>query len=569
MKPIHIIILALVLASCSQNTEVTDSKPLPTVGVQTVESGLQQTIRLTGTVEPTLTANFSADTPSDVIQLPVRIGQTVQKGQLLMILGNDTLNTRLTNAHISLGTALESLNQTGKNNEQAIAAAELQRTIAENALQNLLQQQEAQKKQAQEQYNSTVLGTTLSVAAAEQQVINIAQTTQNTVNNALAAANSVIEYSESQNDLTSIKEIHVGVKDSNLRTQTENMFKELAFMNAIQKKSADDALKLAKYAETALTQLLSVLSNSVTSPDYSQVDLQTDIATISNRLSAVQNTTAQIQSAINGLNSAKQERNGNPQIEIQAKAQLDTVLTQLQSAESQARLTLKQAEQNVAIAKNQASTTQIGAKSTVQSIQNEIRNANTSLGELQITAPFDGTVQRIDVTPGETVNVGQSLITLEGDGGKKIVASITADERMYIDIGNILEINKNVRAEISGISPSADPITKKYTIESITTDPRLRIGEFVDIEIPLRIDSSVQEIFVPITAVHIEADETYVWLAKDTNDGTVAKKTPVILGDIIGEYITIESGLAPGDSLITDGNRSIKNDETLITVRNS
>lgn len=227
MKPIHIIILALVLASCSQNTEVTDSKPLPTVGVQTVESGLQQTIRLTGTVEPTLTANFSADTPSDVIQLPVRIGQTVQKGQLLMILGNDTLNTRLTNAHISLGTALESLNQTGKNNEQAIAAAELQRTIAENALQNLLQQQEAQKKQAQEQYNSTVLGTTLSVAAAEQQVINIAQTTQNTVNNALAAANSVIEYSESQNDLTSIKEIHVGVKDSNLRTQTENMFKEI------------------------------------------------------------------------------------------------------------------------------------------------------------------------------------------------------------------------------------------------------------------------------------------------------------------------------------------------------
>ncbi|KWR84749.1 MULTISPECIES: multidrug efflux RND transporter periplasmic adaptor subunit MexE [Pseudomonas] len=71
------------------------------------------------------------------------------------------------------------------------------------------------------------------------------------------------------------------------------------------------------------------------------------------------------------------------------------------------------------------------ARAQVAAIQAELDNARLNLSFTQITAPIDGRVSRAEVTAGNLVNAGQSLLTTLVSTDK-VYAYFDADERVYL-----------------------------------------------------------------------------------------------------------------------------------------
>lgn len=71
------------------------------------------------------------------------------------------------------------------------------------------------------------------------------------------------------------------------------------------------------------------------------------------------------------------------------------------------------------------------ARAQVAATQAELDNARLNLSFTQITAPIDGRVSRADVTAGNLVNAGQTLLTTLVSTDK-VYAYFDADERVYL-----------------------------------------------------------------------------------------------------------------------------------------
>ncbi|MCM2319121.1 MAG: efflux RND transporter periplasmic adaptor subunit [Pseudomonas sp.] len=89
------------------------------------------------------------------------------------------------------------------------------------------------------------------------------------------------------------------------------------------------------------------------------------------------------------------------------------------------------------------------AKAAVAAIQAELDNAQLNLGFTRITAPIDGRVSRAEVTAGNLVNAGQSLLTTLVSTDK-VYAYFDADERAYL---KYLELARQAGGDARGASP--------------------------------------------------------------------------------------------------------------------
>ena len=98
------------------------------------------------------------------------------------------------------------------------------------------------------------------------------------------------------------------------------------------------------------------------------------------------------------------------------------------------------------------------AEAKLKSAQATLASAKAALDDLQVTAPFDGTVAKIDVKVGENVNAGVPVITI-------------ADySRLIVETDNLTEIEvvKIEKGQEVSIVPDALPdVTLKGRVESI------------------------------------------------------------------------------------------------------
>lgn len=564
----RLLLFSLLLLTACNATPVQEAvlAPVPSVQTQVVTPGLKQNFTVTGEIQASIQATIGADAKADIIQLPVRLGQVVQKGELLMVLGSDTLNTRITNAHIAYNTAVQTVDQSKVTSLASVANAQIALDTAKKTLRTTQAEIAARREQANATYESTVLSQNLSIEASETNLQNILSTTKNTVANALNTANNIFEFNDIVNDQTNVREIHIGIRNTTLRDRTYETLNGLFYRSQAIPKTYESAVELLEVAEAAFKQSIDVLNNSITSNAYTTTELSANTAAISGQLSVLQNMLSQLRAAQASVNSARQQIGTTSQIATSAKAQLDATLAQLNAQEVQASRAVEQATNALAVAKSQAEASELTAQSALNSIGNELRTTQTALNELRINAPFAGRIKSIPVTPGQEVTIGQTLLTIENADTLKIVVFIAPAEVRLLKIGSPVLINNKVQSSVTSISPSADPITQKYEVEIAVTNETLQAGEYVDVQFETTLTDS-NRFFIPISSVHIESTNTFVWLVRASGSGTsLAHKQVIKIGDLQGIYTEVTEGLQRGDTIIVGGGRTLTGDAIPVTI---
>ncbi len=243
-----------------------------------------------------------------------------------------------------------------------------------------------------------------------------------------------------------------------------------------------------------------------------------------------------------------------------AKAQVSTLNSQLAQAEQSYNLT-----KNKLIAESQTAAG-LGveqAKAAANTASLAVQSASKNLNEVAPTAPISGIVSSKGAKVGEMISPSIPAYTISNIDN--VVASIKVSENVIntLTIGGTVDVkigslDKTLKGTITEINPVADQTsTYPVKITIANTDHVIKPGMFCEVSIIT--DSSSKAISLPRQAILRNMDTQYVYVVE--NNVAVVKE--VTTGIDTGKEIEITSGLAIGDSVITEGQTYVSDGETV------
>jgi multidrug efflux system membrane fusion protein len=204
----------------------------------------------------------------------------------------------------------------------------------------------------------------------------------------------------------------------------------------------------------------------------------------------------------------------------------------------------------------------------------QYKSARFNLGHSVITAPQDGTVLRKLVEERELVAPGVPVLVFGESGRGYVVRAALADrEIVNVKRGDKGEIRMDafpgqaMTGTIVEVASAADERSGMFPIEVIfdTAPPRLVSGLVARLRLAPTSEAPPLT-YVPMAAlVEGDGDRASVFVI----DGGKALKRNVRVAFITADSIALESGIAAGETVITDGALFLENGEAVEVIRDA
>ncbi len=278
-------------------------------------------------------------------------------------------------------------------------------------------------------------------------------------------------------------------------------------------------------------------------------------------LSLNQEIVSSLQSTLQGLESTNQNGSNDAQI-LQTKQ----IISQYQSAVNQLQAAQRNSEFQSAGDKPPANLSDLGRdiaqkqldlQEKALTLSLEVSSLQLKLAQIQEStmypaAPFSGVVERVYVTVGEAVTPGTPLAVIHGAQTLKAVARVPRDiaqKLSQVDLATLTIGNKRYQTAPTYISTEATDGSLYSVIFDVPDgyQNNLSDNEYITVELPVGFASTSTSVpFVPLDAIYQSTNGSYVFVIQ--NDKAVTKK--IKLGQILGQYAQVESGLSKGDQII-------------------
>ncbi len=234
-------------------------------------------------------------------------------------------------------------------------------------------------------------------------------------------------------------------------------------------------------------------------------------------------------------------------------------ISSLNSAEQTYRtalVALKKAEDQLSLKKIGGTNDAVATQSAqLKSAQAALANAYALLSKTLISAPFNGTITKVDVEAGEIASPNTPVIDMMGGGQYKIESYVSESDIAKMSIGQSADVtldaygkDQKFSAKIVSVDSSETVIdgvsTYKTTFVFDTEDPRIKSGMTSNITVTT--DQKKGVVVVPQNAVYLLNGDKVIDVLVDGN--IVTKK--VVTGGISTEGdLLIVSGINEGDTI--------------------
>ncbi len=254
--------------------------------------------------------------------------------------------------------------------------------------------------------------------------------------------------------------------------------------------------------------------------------------------------------------------------EISAKLTVDeNTYQQALDAKSIAESKIKSAQSQLNAAEAQISMTdaQVSASNAqIQASQAQLDAAKTNLSDTILTSPINGVVLQKVSEAGETVSAGYPIVAIGDISNVWAEIGVTDETVNRLTKGQMAQVyiyglDEFVTGVVDEINSLADTTTRTFPVKIRinNTDGKLKPGMVCRAEIPM---DNVESIFVPIDSVIHFAEGSAVFLLNEDNS---VRKTSVTTGEITGDKIQIFSGLQSGDTIVTKGQFTLHDGDTV------
>lgn len=177
-----------------------------------------------------------------------------------------------------------------------------------------------------------------------------------------------------------------------------------------------------------------------------------------------------------------------------------------------------------------------------------------------LTAPFDGALGKVKVSPGEYVTVGQQIVSLTDTKNLRVECNVSEKYISQLKVGQQVTMTTSAYpgqlfyGKVAFVSPtinSGDHTVSIYA-DVPNQDGKLSPGLFVNVTLSLGINNNV--LVVPTVSLVATIDGQQVYKVVD---GKVVA-VPVTLGQRNAEEVQIINGLQPDDVVVTSGQQKVK-----------
>jgi membrane fusion protein, multidrug efflux system len=219
---------------------------------------------------------------------------------------------------------------------------------------------------------------------------------------------------------------------------------------------------------------------------------------------------------------------------------------------------------------------------SLQQVQNDLASVKASLAQVaeeqsiiakkMIRAPFAGRLGISYVNPGNYINPGDKIVTLQALDPIYVQFTLPQQNLSMLHTGQTISLSTNVfpkqtfTGKINAINPIVDTSTRNVLVEATLQNPKKKFLPGIFADVMVTVGKPQKLLTLPITAVAFNAYGQIVYLIKDSGKKD-AKGRPVLtveqsfvqVGETRGDQIVITSGLRAGDEVVTSGQLKLKN----------
>jgi membrane fusion protein (multidrug efflux system) len=262
--------------------------------------------------------------------------------------------------------------------------------------------------------------------------------------------------------------------------------------------------------------------------------------------------------------SGEDARRGQVLVRLNADADIATLHSLEASAELAATVYTRDKVQFEAQAISQA---QLDADAADLKNKQAQAASQAALVEKKILrAPFDGRLGITTVNPGQYLNTGDKVVTLQELDPVYVDFRLPQEQLAQVHTGLAIRLNLDALAgqsfpgKITALDPLVDSASRNFQVEATVPNPEhhLMPGMFVRVAV---LSGDMQKFLtLPQTSITYNPYGATVFLALAQADGKhVAKQVFVTTGATRGDQTAILTGVKAGDVVITSGQLKLRN----------
>lgn len=212
----------------------------------------------------------------------------------------------------------------------------------------------------------------------------------------------------------------------------------------------------------------------------------------------------------------------------------------------------------------------------LRSKQAQVNEQAAIVAKKTIRAPFAGTLGIAYVNPGQYVNPGDKLVTLQSLDPIYVDFYIPQQALPQVSVKQKINMTtdtypgKTFPGVITTIEPKVDTTTRNVKVEATVANPKnlLLPGMFATVEVDT--GTPIRYLTLPKTAVAYNpyGDIVYLVEKKGTNDQgepeLTVKQVFVTVGPTRGDQVAIIKGIKEGDTVVTSGQLKLKNGSRVV-----
>lgn len=204
----------------------------------------------------------------------------------------------------------------------------------------------------------------------------------------------------------------------------------------------------------------------------------------------------------------------------------------------------------------------------------QIERTKAIIARKTIRAPFRARVGIADVHPGQYLNEGTLLTTLQGvDDSAYVDFSVAQQVAAGLHQGNTVDVltagdTRTIKAAIVAIDARVDPATRNATVRAKVRDAQDTPAPGASVRVQVPVGQPVQAVAIPASALRKGPAGDHVFVVVADKDGhTRAHVRQVQVDGMSGDEAVIAQGLTAGEQVAASGSFKLR-EAALVAVSN-
>jgi cobalt-zinc-cadmium efflux system membrane fusion protein len=187
-----------------------------------------------------------------------------------------------------------------------------------------------------------------------------------------------------------------------------------------------------------------------------------------------------------------------------------------------------------------------------------LTHPNQIVSDVTVPAPITGAITNRTANLGQVVSIGQELFVVTDLSQVWVIGDLYEQDFQTVHTGSEATLSTpayptlTLRGRVTYIDPRVDPQTRtaKVRVEVPNAEGRLRLSMYVTLAFTT--PGGERTVVIPRGAVQTIGERQIVFVPAPDEEGKFLAR-PVQVGPLRGDFVTIRSGVQPGEVVVTEG----------------